>query len=209
MNNEENIPIDIDFDGLDEQTKTDKTKNEDLQTKLHTNTQLKHPKSSIEELKMLLEKERHNIAICEDRLKRSLADYQKLERKTKSDIENGVNAKIDKFMVSFLQIYDDLVRAKNVLANEKINVAGLEGILRNMDLLLMEYNIVQMNTLGEIFDPNLHEAISTVEDETLDEDTITKEIRKGYISHNKVIRSAIVEISKKPQFTKLNGEENG
>ncbi len=209
MNNEENIPIDIDFDGLGEQTKTDKTKNEDLQTNLHTNAQLKHPNSSIDELKMLLEKERQNIAICEDRLKRSLADYQNLERKTKSDIENGVNAKIDKFMVSFLQIYDDLVRAKNVLANEKINVAGLEGILRNMDLLLMEYNIVQMNTLGEIFDPNLHEAISTVEDETLDEDTITKEIRKGYISHNKVIRSAIVEISKKPQFTKLNGEENG
>ena len=209
MNNEENIPIDIDFDGLDEQTKTDKTKNEDLQTKLHTNTQLKHPKSSIEELKMLLEKERHNIAICEDRLKRSLADYQNLERKTKSDIENGVNAKIDKFMVSFLQIYDDLVRAKNVLVNEKINVAGLEGILRNMDSFLMEYNVIQMNTLGEIFDPNLHEAISTVEDETLDEDTITKEIRKGYISHNKVIRSAIVEISKKPKSTKLNGEENG
>ena len=112
-------------------------------------------------------------------------------------------------MVSFLQIYDDLVRAKNVLVNEKINVEGLEGILRNMDSLLEQYDIVPIDALGEIFNPNSHEAISVIEDETLDEDTITKEIRKGYISHNRVIRPAIVEISKKPKFVKLDGEENG
>ena len=210
MNNNENIPVDLNFDESNEQqTKTDSAKKIKDSIDLETNSQLKSHELSIDELTTLLEKNKNNLTICEERLKRSLADYQNLERKTKSDIENGVNIKIDKFMVSFLQIYDDLVRAKNVLVNEKINVEGLEGILRNMDSLLEQYDMVPINALGEIFNPNLHEAISVIEDETLDEDTITKEIRKGYISHNRVIRPSIVEISKKPKFVKLDGEENG
>ena len=210
MNNNENIPVDLNFDESNEQqTKTDSAKKIKDSIDLETNSQLKSHELSIDELTTLLEKNKNNLTICEERLKRSLADYQNLERKTKSDIENGVNIKIDKFMVSFLQIYDDLVRAKNVLVNEKINVEGLEGILRNMDSLLEQYDIVPIDALGEIFNPNSHEAISVIEDETLDEDTITKEIRKGYISHNRVIRPSIVEISKKPKFVKLDGEENG
>ena len=210
MNNDENPSVDPNFDESNEQqSETDSTKKIKDSIDLETDPQLKSYELSINELKILLEKNRQSLGICEERLKRSLADYQNLERKTKSDIESGVNIKIDKFMVSFLQIYDDLVRAKNVLSNEKINVEGLEGILRNMDSLLAQYNIVPIDALGEIFNPNLHEAISIIEDETLDEDTVTKEIRKGYISQNRIIRSAIVEISKKPKFVKLDGEENG
>jgi molecular chaperone GrpE len=206
MNYDETTPVDPSFDEANNQpakTKSAKQIKDSMDI-----TELKSHELSIDELKTLLDKEKNSLAICQERLKRSLADYQNLERKTKSDIENGVNTQIDKFMVNFLQIYDDLVRAKNVLANEKINVEGLEGILRNMDSFLMQYNVVPIDALGEIFNPNLHEAISVIEDETLDEDTITKEIRKGYISHNRVIRPAIVEISKKPKFVKLNGEEN-
>lgn len=210
MNNDENTPVDLNFDEANEQqSETDFTKKIKDSIDLETDPQLKSHELSIDELKVLLEKNSQSLTICEERLKRSLADYQNLERKTKSDIENGVNIKIDKFMVNFLQIYDDLVRAKNALVNEKINVEGLEGILRNMDSLLEQYGIVPIDALGEIFNPNLHEAISVIEDETLDDDTITKEVRKGYISHNRVIRPAIVEISKKPKFVKLDGEENG
>jgi len=50
--------------------------------------------------------------------------------------------------------------------------------------------------LGEIFDPNSHEAISIITDPDLDDNTITKEIRKGYMSQNRIIRATLVEISK-------------
>jgi len=100
-------------------------------------------------------------------------------------------------MVKFLNIYDDFVRAKEVMSNEKTNLEGLESILKNMDSFLTEYNVTPIESLGEIFDPNLHEAINVIEDSTLDENTITKEIRKGYISRERVIRPALVEISKK------------
>ncbi len=162
---------------------------------------------SITELKAELEETKQNLAEYEEKLKHSLADFQNLQRKTQSDIENGINLKIDKLLLKFLTIYDDLFLAKKVLAEEKIDVSGLESIVKNMNSLLLEYKVSPINALGEIFNPNFHEAVSVVEDSSLDEGTITKEIRKGYISQNRVIRPTIVEISKKLKLdNNLHGE---
>ncbi len=162
--------------------------------------------STLSELKEKLSSSTQDLASCEEKLKRSLADFQNLQKKTNSDIQNGVNAKIDQFMKNFLSIYDDFNRAKKSMIEENVNVAGLESVLKNVDSLLSEYGVTPINALGEIFDPNLHEAVSIVEDPTLDDGTITKEIRKGYISQNRVIRPTIVEISKKSNLDKSKSE---
>jgi molecular chaperone GrpE len=160
----------------------------------------------ISELKAELETTKQNLVEYEEKLKHSLADFQNMQRKTNSDIENGINLKIDKFLLNFLTIYDDLILSKKVFSDEKIDVSGLESIIKNMNSLLSEYNVVPINTLGEIFNPNLHEAVSVIEDSSLNEGTITKEIRKGYISGNRIIRPTIVEISKKIKLDNKNGE---
>jgi len=157
-------------------------------------------KDLVEELKEQFSQEQQKVVDLEDKLKHTLADYQNLERKTKLNIENSVNTKIDQLMLDFLQIYDDFIRAKEVFSKNKINTEGLESIIKNMESLLTKYHVLPITALGEIFDPILHEAISIIEDHTLDDDTITKEIRKGYISHNRVIRPALVEISKKSKL---------
>ena len=167
---------------------------------------IKSNDSSLSELKEELSSVSNNLAACEDKLKRSLADFQNLQKKTNVDIQNGVNSKIDQFMKNFLSIYDDFNRAKQAMVDENVNVTGLESVLKNVDSLLSEYDVTPINALGEIFDPNLHEAVSIVEDNTLDDGTITKEIRKGYISQNRVIRPTIVEISKKSNLEKSNSE---
>ncbi len=186
-------------ENLNEVTETEPiTKKEDSDTNSNDST--------LSELKEKLSSSTQNLALCEEKLKRSLADFQNLQKKTNSDIQNGVNAKIDQFMKNFLSIYDDFNRAKKAMIDENVNVAGLESVLKNVDSLLSEYGVIPINALGEIFDPNLHEAVSIVEDPTLDDGTITKEIRKGYISHNRVIRPTIVEISKKSNLDKSKSE---
>ena len=152
---------------------------------------------TVEQLENLLEKEKQKVQDYEEKIKHILADYQNLNRKTQSDIEKGVNTKIDEFMLDFLKIYDDFIRAKQVFTESKINTEGLDSILKNMDSLLVKYNVTPIDALGEIFDPNFHEAISIITDSELDDNTITKELRKGYISHKRVIRPTLVEISKK------------
>ena len=152
---------------------------------------------SIEKLSKLLELEKQKVLEHEEELKHVLADFQNLNRKTQSDIENGVNAKIDEFILDFLKIYDDFVRAKEVFSESKISTTGLDSILKNMNSLLKKYHVIPIDALGEIFNPNFHEAISIITDPDLDDNTITKEIRKGYISHERVVRPTLVEISKK------------
>ena len=155
--------------------------------------------TNVEELTKLLDLEKQKVILLEsdEKLKHVLADFQNLSRKTQSDIENGINAKIDEFVLDFLKIYDDFVRAKEVFSENKINTDGLDSILKNMDSLLKKYHVIPIDALGEIFDPNSHEAISIITDPDLDDNTITKEIRKGYISQKRVIRPTLVEISKK------------
>jgi molecular chaperone GrpE len=150
-----------------------------------------------EDISKLLELEKQKSFEYEKKLKLVLADFQNLTRKTQSDIENGVNSKINEFALDFLKIYDDFVRAKEVFSESKINSEGLDSILKNMDSLLQKYHIEPIDALGEIFNPNFHEAISIIDDPELDDGTITKEIRKGYISHKAIIRPTLVEISKK------------
>jgi len=160
-------------------------------------------KLSVEELKDLLSQEKEKTTEYELKLKHALADLQNLDRKTQSDIQDGVNTKIDQFMIEFLQTYDDFIRAKESFSKNDVSTEGLNSILKNMDSLLSKYNVTPIDALGEIFDPKLHEAISITEDPTLEENTITKELRKGYISHNRVIRPTLVEISKKTKSEKL------
>ena len=154
-------------------------------------------KIDIENISKLLDLEKQKSFEYEEKLKLALADFQNLSRKTQSDIENGVNTKINEFASDFLKIYDDFVRAKEVFSESKINSKGLDSILKNMDSLLKKYHIIPIEAIGEIFDPNFHEAISITNDPDLDDNTITKEIRKGYISHERVIKPTLVEISKK------------
>ena len=150
-----------------------------------------------EDLPKLLELEKQKVSQSEEKLKHVLADFQNLSKKTQSDIEHGVNSKINEFMLDFIKIYDDFIRAKEVISESKINADGLNSILKNMESLMQKYNVKSIEALGEIFNPNYHEAISIISDPTLDDNTITKEIRKGYISHEKIIRPTLVEISKK------------
>ena len=66
-----------------------------------------------------------------------------------------------------------------------------------MSSIFNEYNIQSIDTVGQIFNPNLHEAVSIVEDENLDDDIITEEVAKGYISGDTVIKPSKVIVSKK------------
>ena len=145
----------------------------------------------------MLDLERAKTVEYEEKLKRALADYDNLSRKTQSDIEGGIRAKIDEFVLDLLKIHDDFVRAITVFAENGVKTDGLDSILKNMDSMLKKYGVSPIDALGEIFDPNLHEAVSVVDDPDLDDGTIVREIRKGYISHNLAVRPSLVEISKR------------
>ena len=66
-----------------------------------------------------------------------------------------------------------------------------------MENLLAENNIKPIEAIGEIFDPQKHEAVSMVEDDSLDDGTITQEVAKGYITEKGILKPSKVIVSKK------------
>ena len=193
-NNSDEIPVNV---ISEKQTKTNEIPVSDESEHSNTSEELESPQVTVDEISKLLDLEKQKVIEINEKLKHALADFQNLNRKTLSDIQNGVNAKVDEFILDFLKIYDDFIRAKEVFSESKINNDGLNSILKNMDSLLKKYQVSSIDALGEIFDPNSHEAISIITDPDLDDNTITKEIRKGYISQTRIIRPTLVEISKK------------
>ena len=195
--NEKNGSIDKSIDDVissDKNTENmnyKKTKNKESPTVFY--------KLQLNELKELLEKEKQNTATSIEKWKRALADYQNLEKRKEQEILDKVNTKTDRLIIDFLNVYENFVRAKDVYVNKEISVEGLDIIIKNMESILSEYEVKRIDTVGKIFDPNLHEAVSTVNDQSLNDNTITEEIAKGYISQNRVIKASKVIVSKKSQ----------
>ena len=132
-----------------------------------------------------------------DKWQRALADYQNLERRTQVEVSQRVSSKTNDLLLNFINIYEDFVRAENSLSKEKIDTSGIIAVIKNMESLLSENNIKPIDAVGEIFDPQIHEAVSMVVDETLDEGTITQEVSKGYISGKAILKPSKVIVSKK------------
>ena len=139
-----------------------------------------------DELNMLLEKEKQKSL-------RLLADYQNLEKQT---IER-INTRGDKIILDFLTVYEDFIRAKDAYEKEGANVDNLNGIIKNMESILGNYDVKPIEAEGKKFDPKLHEVVQEIEDNDHEEGTIVKEITKGYIIRDEIMKYSKVCVSKK------------
>jgi molecular chaperone GrpE len=102
--------------------------------------------------------------------------------------------------MKFLNIRDDYSRALEIAKQSKsetVVIEGLEAILKNLDSVLKSEGVMEIETIGTPFDPNIHDAISFSYQDNVSENAVTGEIRKGYMLNNKVLRPSLVEISKK------------
>jgi len=143
-------------------------------------------KQKIDELDILLEKEKQKSL-------RLLADYQNLEKQT----VDRINAREDKIILNFLTVYEDFIRAKNIYEKEGGNVDNLNSIIKNMESILEHYEVKPIEVEGRKFNPKFHEVVQEIEDNDHEEGIIVKEIAKGYIIRNEVMKYSKVCVSKK------------
>ena len=143
-------------------------------------------KQKIGELNDLLEKEKQKSL-------RLLADYQNLEKQT----IDRINTRGDKIILDFLTVYEDFIRTRDTYEKEGENVDNLNSIIKNMETILGNYDVKPIETEERKFDPKLHEVVQEIEDNDHEEGTIVKEIAKGYIIRNEVMKYSKVCVSKK------------
>ena len=98
---------------------------------------------------------------------------------------------------SFLTVHEDFIRARDAYEKEGGNVDNLNGIIKNMESILGNYDVKPIESEGKKFDHKFHEVIQELEDNDHEEGTIVKEIAKGYIVRGEVMKYSKVCVSKK------------
>ncbi len=135
-----------------------------------------------------------------NRLKYMMAEFDNYRKQMEKQIDSRIESGKAELLVKFLSLRDDYLRALEMAKQSKsetVVIEGLEGILKNFDSLLRSEGVIEIETIGTPFDPNVHDAIGFSHQDEIEENIITKEIRKGYMLNNKVLRPSLVLISRK------------
>ena len=142
----------------------------------------------------------------EDKLLRSLAEIENQRRRFEKEIKDAFEFGSFNFANESLAILDNLQRAKVAIKNDDNlkNNKDLNKFLDNLTIIekdcmtiFKKNRIIKIDTEGKKFDPNLHQAMTEIEDSKSEPGTIVQEIQKGYMLGNRLLRPALVAVAKK------------
>lgn len=138
-----------------------------------------------------------------DEVLRVQAEMQNLRRRTELDVEKAHKFGQEKLSAELLAVMDNLERALQVAVdreNESVKslLQGVELTLKSFSDCFRKFGIAQLDPLGEPFDPQVHQAMVMQENPNVDPDTVTAVMQKGYTLHGRVLRPAMVMVSKAP-----------
>jgi molecular chaperone GrpE len=158
-------------------------------------------RDELESVKSELKKAKESSESSLNKMKYLMADFDNYRKQMEKQVASKAESIKAELLLKFLNIRDDYLRALSVARQSKseqiVVIEGLEGILKNIDSLLASEGVREIETIGTPFDPNVHDAIAYSARDDLAENTVTAEIRKGYMLNGRVLRPSLVEISKK------------
>lgn len=172
-------------DKENKEEKFEKEKNESTKQEKNTKNDLKHkemvPKQDYDEL--------------DDRYKRILAEFENFKKRSSKERDNLYNSILSDVIQTILPIVDNLENAAKVETKDKDYKQGVELVLKQFKNVLESKGVEEIKAIGETFDPSLHEAVGSVQDDTKGEKEIAQEYRKGYKLGDKVIRHSMVVVA--------------
>lgn len=143
-------------------------------------------------------------AELKDRLLRQAADTENLRKRFEREKEDAIKFASGKFAKDILSVADNLRRAlENVPQSEAETsepvrnlVTGIEATERELLSVFERHGIARIDPKGQRFDPNLHQAMFEIEDQTVAAGTVLQVIAAGYVQHGRLLRAAMVGVSK-------------
>ncbi len=167
-------------------------------------------REDVEELKGQLEQERVKVDTTLSKMKYLQADFDNYQKRTNREVEQLLRIGSERVILRLLDILDNLKRATETHNDELATIGVLDGVMMIRDdvkELLESEGVKEIETLGKKFDPAIHEAVSFREMSDLDEGSIISEARKGYLLHEKVVRTSMVEVARKVRIVDTDASE--
>lgn len=147
------------------------------------------------ELKKQIEAQKVQIEETEDRLKRVAAEFDNYKKRSSKEKDGLYNSLVGDIVSNFLPIIDNLEKAVEAETKDEEYRKGIELVLKQFKDVLAARGVTEIEAVGKTFDPEVHEAVSSVQDETKGEKEIVQEYRKGYMIGNRVIRHSMVIVA--------------
>lgn len=160
-----------------------------------TKVQGKNENSDLETLKAQLKEEKEKSDEYYEHLKRNMAEFDNFKKrisKEKDMMYNTISADIISELLPILDNFDKALNAETVDDSYK---NGMAMIYNQFNETLQKLGVEEIDALNKVFDPNFHEAVMHIEDESFGEKEIVEVFRKGYKIGDKIIRHAMVKVA--------------
>ena len=134
------------------------------------------------------------LAELDDRYKRVLAEYQNFRTRSQKEKDSLYLDSVASTVAGFLPVIDTLERAMGQEADEGFK-KSLKLIIKQYDECLERFGVKPFAERGDAFDPNIHNAVMHVEDDSLEGNVVAEVLLKGYMLGERVVRHAMVKVA--------------
>ena len=142
-------------------------------------------------------KEQEKIEELTDRVKRQMAEFDNFRKRTEKEKSQMFEMGAANILEKLLPVIDNFERGLDALAEEEKNAfsEGMEKIYKQLLTMLDDVGVEKIEAEGAEFDPELHNAVMHVDDESLGENVVAEELQKGYRYKDTVLRHSMVKVA--------------
>ena len=156
--------------------------------------------NSVDIMQARIEKLEQELTEAKDQTLRTQAEMQNIRRRSQADVEKAHKFALEKFSGELLPVIDNLERALETITPDEESTKTIEeGITLTLKTFLdviVKFDMTVIDPAGEPFDPQLHQAMSMIENKEVEPNTVLHVVQKGYSLNGRVIRAAMVMVSK-------------
>ena len=187
-----------------------KTEEQDLETPTsETKEQASEQDQETEKVETsedIIDKLNEEISSLKDQRLRAIAELENFRKRAEKDQSDALKYGISNFAKEIINISDNIERAQSSIPEEAKNNETIKPVIEGIDLIAQsvvttfeKIGIKKIESLNEKFDHNLHQAMMEIENDDLEPGTIIQELIPGYTLHDRLLRPAMVGVSKKPK----------
>lgn len=162
-----------------------------------------------------IEKLNEEITSLKDQRLRAIAELENFRKRAEKDQSDALKYGISNFAKEIINIRDNIERAQSSISDEAKNNEAIKSVIEGIDLIAQsvvstfeKIGIKKIESLNEKFDHNLHQAMMEIENEELEPGTIVQELIPGYTLHDRLLRPAMVGVSKKSKKNEDNADKS-
>jgi molecular chaperone GrpE len=163
----------------------------------------------------LIEKLNEEITSLKDQRLRVIAELENFRKRAEKDQSDALKYGISNFAKEIIDIRDNIERAQSSISDEAKSNESIKSVIEGIDLIVQsvistfeKIGIKKIESLNEKFDHNLHQAMMEIENDDLESGTIVQELIPGYTLHDRLLRPAMVGVSKKSKKNDDNADKS-